>query len=162
MTRPWLAILVLNLLWAAPAFAVQPDEMLANPALEARAEALGRELRCLVCQNQSIEDSDASLAHDLRVLLRQKLSDGASDADVKNFLVARYGDYILLKPPFKAETLALWLGPLVLLMVALAAAIRFLIQTRTLQGTEPPLVEEERIRLAAVIGESPRPDEQPR
>ena len=107
-----LRVVLLSLLafWpVAGAFAVEPGEMLANPALEERARAIGKDLRCLVCQNQSIDDSDAPLAHDLRVLVRRRLRAGDSDEQVKQFIVARYGDYVLLRPPFKAETYVLLL-----------------------------------------------------
>src|SRR5689334_25305690 len=97
------------------ALAVTPDEMLKDPALEARARNLSEELRCMVCQNQSIDDSEAPLAHDLRVLVRQRLEAGDSDRQVLDYLVARYGDFVLLRPPFKPETLLLWgLPPLAL------------------------------------------------
>src|SRR5579859_3377583 len=110
-----LLVLLLGLA-AASAWAVQPDEMLADPKLEARARAISRDLRCLVCQNQSIDDSDAELARDLRLLLRERLKAGDSDQQARQFLVDRYGDYVLLKPPFKTATLALWLGTPVLLL----------------------------------------------
>src|SRR6187397_3078929 len=100
---------------SAPAFAVQPDEVLSDPALEARARVLSQELRCLVCQNQSIDDSDALLARDLRLLLRERLKSGDSDQQVLDFLVARYGEFVLLRPPFTWHTLALWLAPPLLL-----------------------------------------------
>jgi cytochrome c-type biogenesis protein CcmH len=114
------------LLSAAPAFAVQPDEVLADPALEGRARALSKELRCLVCQNQSIDDSAAPLARDLRLLVRERLTQGDSDQEVLDFLVARYGEFVLLKPLFSWHTALLWLAPpgalvggaLVLLLVA--------------------------------------------
>lgn len=96
---------------AGPARAVTPDEQLQDPKLEARARALSQELRCLVCQNQSIDDSAAPLAHDLRVILRERLAAGDSDAQAKAYLVRRYGDFVLLRPPFQADTWALWLGP---------------------------------------------------
>src|SRR5688500_14226240 len=102
---------------SAHAFAVQPDEVLSDPALEGRARALSRELRCLVCQNQSIDDSDAPLARDLRLLVRQRLEAGDSDESVRDYLVARYGDFILLKPPFEAGTLLLWLTPAIVLLI---------------------------------------------
>lgn len=107
--------------------AVEPGEKLADPALEARARAIASELRCLVCQNQSIDDSDAPLARDLRLLLREQLKKGASDGEAKQFLVARYGDFVLLRPPLKPTTLALWGAPLVALGVGglvLASAYR--------------------------------------
>jgi cytochrome c-type biogenesis protein CcmH len=107
--------------------AVEPGEQLADPALEARARAIASELRCLVCQNQSIDDSDAPLAKDLRLMLREQLKNGASDADAKQYLVARYGDFVLLRPPLKPTTLALWGAPVLAVGVgglALAGAYR--------------------------------------
>ena len=98
-----------------PAHAIQPDEVLADPALEARAREIGRELRCLVCQNQSIDDSDADLARDLRVLVRERLQAGDSDRQVVDYVVSRYGDFVLLRPPVKPATYALWFGPLLIL-----------------------------------------------
>jgi cytochrome c-type biogenesis protein CcmH len=100
---------------------VLPAERLADPALEARARALSQELRCLVCQNQSIDDSNADLAHDLRVLVRERLVAGDSDANVLAYLTSRYGDYVLLRPPVKPATWALWFGPPALLLAGLAA-----------------------------------------
>src|SRR3954470_10008409 len=96
---------------AAPAFAVQPDEILKDPVLESRARTLSQELRCMVCQNQSIDDSDAPLAKDLRVLVRERLTAGDSDSQVISFLVARYGEFVLLKPRLSMHTLFLWLAP---------------------------------------------------
>jgi cytochrome c-type biogenesis protein CcmH len=108
------ALLAPSALWA-----VQPDEMLADPTLEARARALSKELRCMVCQNESIDDSEAPLAHDLRVLVRERLKGGDSDQQVLDFLVARYGEFVLLKPPLSWHTAALWgLPPAVLLVGA--------------------------------------------
>ena len=98
-----------------PLHAVEPDEILADPAMEARARDLGRELRCLVCQNQSIEDSDAPLARDLRVILRQRIEAGDSDEAAVAWIVERYGDYVLLKPPLRGDTVILWGAPLVAL-----------------------------------------------
>jgi cytochrome c-type biogenesis protein CcmH len=105
------ALLALALLSPACAFAVQPDEVLADPALEARARSLSKELRCLVCQNQSIDDSAAPLARDLRVLVRERLTGGDNDQQVLDFLVARYGEFVLLKPRFAWHNALLWLGP---------------------------------------------------
>ncbi|HEY4403163.1 MAG TPA: cytochrome c-type biogenesis protein [Xanthobacteraceae bacterium] len=105
------ALIVLALLSPASAWAVQPDEVLADPALEARARALSKELRCMVCQNQSIDDSAAPLARDLRVLVRERLTGGDNDQQVLDFLVARYGEFVLLKPRFAWHTVLLWLGP---------------------------------------------------
>jgi cytochrome c-type biogenesis protein CcmH len=109
------------------AWAVEPNEMLANPALEERARALSRELRCMVCQNQSIDDSAAPLAHDLRVLVRERLKAGDNDQQVLDFLVARYGEFVLLRPRFEWQTALLWLTPFAVLIVgaiALIASVR--------------------------------------
>jgi cytochrome c-type biogenesis protein CcmH len=110
-------LLLATLLMPGLAYAVTPDEMLKDPALEARARVLSQELRCMVCQNQSIDDSDAPLAKDLRLLVRERLVKGDSDKQVLDFLVVRYGAFVLLKPPVETETLLLWgLAPMVLLI----------------------------------------------
>jgi cytochrome c-type biogenesis protein CcmH len=100
--------LLLALFWSSPLWAVQPDEMLSDPTLEARARTLSKELRCMVCQNESIDESEAPLAHDLRVLVRERLKEGDSDAQVLDFLVARYGEFVLLNPRLSWHTAALW------------------------------------------------------
>jgi len=136
------------------AFAVQPDEMLSDPALEARARALSQELRCLVCQNQSIDDSDAPLARDLRILLRERLTNGDNDAEVIDFLVARYGEFVLLRPPFAWHTALLWLVPPVLLA---AGAVGLFILARRRSGqpakTHESLTSAEAARLAKLVDE---------
>jgi cytochrome c-type biogenesis protein CcmH len=137
------------LLAVHPAQAVRPDEMLADRTLEARARALSAELRCLVCQNQSIDDSEAPLARDLRILLRERLKAGDSDAAVKAYLVGRYGDFVLLKPPFRFDTLFLWLTPLAAL-VAGAARLAWALRRRS-QPVEAPLSAAEDAELAAVL-----------
>lgn len=117
--------LVFFLSLVSAAFAVQPDEQLADPVLEARAREISGGLRCLVCQNQSIDDSDAPLARDLRLLVRERLEAGDSDDAVRSYLVARYGDFILLKPPLDMQTLLLWVTPaLVLVLGAVFAVVR--------------------------------------
>jgi len=108
---------------AGVAFAVQPDEVLDDPVLESRARGLSTGLRCLVCQNQSIDDSDAPLARDLRVLVRERLVAGDSDSDVIDYLVDRYGDFILLKPPLKWTTMVLWSIPLITLLAGLSLSV---------------------------------------
>jgi cytochrome c-type biogenesis protein CcmH len=118
------AILLAFFLLAGPALAVQPDEVLDDPALEARARAISAELRCLVCQNQSIDDSDAPLARDLRILVRDRLQAGDSDADVFAYLVDRYGEFVLLRPTFSARNVLLWLTPLLALALGAVIAIR--------------------------------------
>jgi cytochrome c-type biogenesis protein CcmH len=140
--------LLLCLMAGAPAGAVQPDEMLADPVLEARARALSAELRCMVCQNQSIDDSEADLARDLRLIVRERLKAGDSDRAVRRYLVARYGDFILLKPPFDAETWLLWLTPV------LAAAFASLAIWRAARGRKAavaPLSAAESQRLEALL-----------
>ncbi|MBV9079384.1 MAG: cytochrome c-type biogenesis protein CcmH, partial [Methylobacteriaceae bacterium] len=120
-TRLRAAVLLAALASAPGARAVQPDEILRDPKLESRARTISAELRCLVCQNQSIDDSDAPLARDLRLLVRERLQAGDSDREVVRFVANRYGDFVLLKPPFTAETLVLWLGPAALALGAAAA-----------------------------------------
>jgi cytochrome c-type biogenesis protein CcmH len=117
------ALVLLFVVLAVPALAVLPDERLADPALEARARTLGQELRCLVCQNQSIDDSNADLAHDLRVLVRERLTAGDSDPQVLAYLTSRYGDYVLLRPPIKPATLLLWFGPPLLLLAGIIGGV---------------------------------------
>lgn len=111
----WLALAA-----AAPLHAVQPDEVLADAAMEARARSISSGLRCLVCQNQSIDDSDAPLARDLRLLVRERLKAGDSDTGVRDFIVARYGEFVLLKPPVSSSTILLWAAPLLILLGAVA------------------------------------------
>src|SRR5689334_5104646 len=111
MRRLLLTITVLALIGTSPALAVLPDEVMSDPAKEARARALSQELRCMVCQNQSIDDSEAPLARDLRLLVRERIASGDSDAQVIDFLVARYGEFVLLRPRFERQTLLLWLVP---------------------------------------------------
>ena len=145
-----IALLVAAILLALPAHAVEPSEMLPDPALEARARDIGRSLRCVVCQNQSIDDSAAEVARDMRRAVRERLSAGDSDAKVFDYMVARYGDYVLLKPPFKAGTWALWLGgPLVLLIAG--AALLLAARRRKPIAPPTPLSEEEQRRLDALL-----------
>jgi cytochrome c-type biogenesis protein CcmH len=140
---------------APPALAVQPDEIMGDPAQEARARTLSRELRCMVCQNQSIDDSDAPLARDLRLLVRERIAAGDSDGQVIDFLVARYGAFVLLKPRFEAQTLALWLLPP--LALALGAALLWVVVRRRRSGIggdvgAAPLSSEERAELQELLG----------
>jgi cytochrome c-type biogenesis protein CcmH len=144
-------ILFALILLGGPALAVQPEEILKDPVLETRARALSQELRCMVCQNQSIDDSEAPLAKDLRVLVRERLSAGDSDNQVIDFLVARYGEFVLLKPRFTMHTLLLWLAPLAVLAIA---ALGFLAAGRratTPSATEPELTKDEEARVAALL-----------
>lgn len=115
--RPLLAAVALMLAFIVPAVAYNPDEVLDDPVLEARARALSLEFRCLVCQNQSIDDSDAELARDLRLLVRERLVIGDSDQEVIDYVVSRYGEFVLLKPRFSPQTLLLWGAPVVLLVI---------------------------------------------
>ena len=153
MRRLLLAAAALLFLAAAPAHAVEPSERLANPALEARAEAIGRELRCLVCQNESIEESSADLAHDLRVLIRKRLVAGDSDRQVLNFVVARYGLFVLLDPPFIPVTYALWLTPPVLVLGG-AAVLLLRARRRRVGGGPAALTPEEHARAEMLLGRS--------
>lgn len=159
MTRPARsAVLALAVLATAsvlmPALAVEPDEMLPDPALESRAREISRELRCVVCQNQSVDDSSAEVAHDIRRAVRERLVAGDSDRQVLDYMVARYGDYVLMKPPFRMRTLVLWLGaPLVLLLGALGiwwAALR-----RPPAAPPAPLSDAEKARLDSLLGARP-------
>ena len=143
-------VCVLLIAAASPAHAVRPDEMLADPVLEARARAVSRELRCLVCRNQSIDDSDADLAHDLRVLVRERLKSGDSNEQTIGFVRARYGDFVLLRPPFAIGTALLWGGPLLVLLLGAFAVARLY---RRRDVPVPPLSAEERQRLSAVLEE---------
>ncbi|MFQ5784538.1 MAG: cytochrome c-type biogenesis protein [Alphaproteobacteria bacterium] len=150
MARRLLLILVLALS-PMSALAIGPGEALDDPVLEARARAISQELRCLVCQNQSIDDSDADLARDLRRLVRERLVAGDSDEAVKNYIVARYGDFVLLKPPFKAKTYALWLGPAAILFVAGLGAVVYLRRQRRAGAPPAPLNADERRRLDELL-----------
>ena len=146
------ALLVALLLVASPSVAVEPSEMLADPVLEARAREIGQALRCVVCQNQSIDDSSAEVARDMRRAVRERLTAGDSNEQVYAFMVARYGDYVLLKPPFKARTLVLWLGAPALLVLA-AVALWLAARRRRAPQPPQPLSDEERRRLAAILRE---------
>ena len=143
-----LAIL-LALSIASTAFAISPDEILKDPALEARARAIGQSLRCLVCQNQSIDDSDAGLARDLRTLVRERLTAGDSDQAVIAYVVSRYGDFVLLRPPVKPETWVLWFGPL-LLLVGVGSLIAVRARRKRVVDTTP-LSSDEQAELARLV-----------
>ncbi len=156
--RALLLLFVLAPLVPMAAHAVQPGEVLEDPALEARARALSAHLRCLVCQNQSIDDSDAPLAKDLRLLVRERLTAGDSDTEVTNFLVARYGEFVLLKPPFGTHTLLLWLTPLLLLAAAAAGIGWRLLSARHALAVAAPLTADEQRRLDGLLS-SQAPDE---
>lgn len=135
------------------AYAVNPDEILKDPALETRARQISSELRCLVCQNQSIDISDADLARDLRVIVRERLSAGDTDAQVFDFVVARYGQFVLLKPRFSAENALLWGAPLV--FVFIGALVMFTKSRRSSKGQEPvALSADEQAQLAEIMKQS--------
>ncbi len=154
-------MIAVTLCATVPALAVQPDEVLADPALEARARVLSKELRCMVCQNQSIDDSDAPLARDLRVLVRERLQAGDSDEQVLDFLVARYGEFVLLKPRFTGRTALLWLMPVLVLLIGAVAwswrggAIRRQARRRFAHAASAPLTAAESARLSRILR---RPD----
>ena len=148
-----LAALLLLLLPVVGAQAIQPDEMLADKKLEARARTIDQQLRCLVCQNENIDDSDADLAHDLRLLVRKRLVAGDSNDEVKQYIVARYGNYVLLKPPFDAETYLLWLGPLLLLAGGAGVAFVYFRGHSAEAMPFEPLSDADTARLAALLGD---------
>src|SRR5689334_720108 len=158
-----LAVLLLAVLAAPAAHAVQPDEIMADPVKEARARELSRELRCMVCQNQSIDDSDAPLARDLRLLVRERIATGDSDSQVIDFLVARYGEFVLLKPRFTPHTLLLWLLP-PLALIGGGLALWFYSRRRSNAGStaDPSLLhltEDEEARLQRLLA-ADTPDKQ--
>ncbi|WP_430436690.1 cytochrome c-type biogenesis protein [Oceanibaculum nanhaiense] len=149
--------LLLTLLLPFSAGAVQPDEMLADPALEARAREIGKELRCLVCQNESIDESNAELARDLRLLVRERIKQGESNDEVRAFVVQRYGDFVLLNPPVKPSTWILWYGPAGILLLGAVGVLLYLRGRRKAAAAAPreavPLDPEERKRLDALMAE---------
>lgn len=155
MRRVLLIVLIVLLLAPAPSWsAVQPDEMLRDPALEARARTLSQQLRCMVCQNESIDDSDAPLARDLRVLVRERLQAGDSDGQVLDFLVARYGEFVLLKPRLSLRTAILWGLPPALLLGGIALLVLAATRRRgRLQEANPNLTAAEQARLKKILAE---------
>ncbi len=147
-----LACLALLLL-ALPAFGVEPGERLADPALEARARAITAELRCLVCQNESVDESNAGLAHDIRILVREKLSAGASNAEARQAVVNRYGEFVLLRPRIEPATWLLWFGPAALLVLGFAGTVLWLRRRPAATAAPAPLNEAERRRLDVLLRE---------
>lgn len=147
-----LTALLLSLATTTAAMAMDPVAPDADPVLEAKVQRVSQELRCLVCQNQTIADSNAELAQDLRREVRQRLAKGESEDDVRQFMVERYGDFVLYRPPFQATTFALWLGPFALLLVGLWIARRIIVARRTRVQPAPALTPEERARLQALVG----------
>ena len=150
--------LFLALLSAGPVAAVLPEEQLSDPVLEARARDISRELRCVVCQNQSIDDSDAPLAADLRAIVRERLSAGDTDEQVMAYIVARYGNFVLLKPPLDLQTILLWTAPLVVLIPGGLGVALYLRRRGRAGAADPkPLSAEERRKLASILktGDAP-------
>lgn len=144
------------MLAGGPAAAVNPDEVLTDPVLEKRARQISKNLRCVVCQNQSIDDSDAELARDLRLLVRERLLQGESDTEVVNFVVNSYGDFVLLKPPMKATTYVLWFGPIFLAGCGILATVVFIRRRAHADVTAKKpaaLSDAERKRLNAILNE---------
>ncbi|HET7446455.1 MAG TPA: cytochrome c-type biogenesis protein [Methyloceanibacter sp.] len=153
--RLWSLVLFLAmaLLAAVPAHAVEPDEVLQDPALEARAREISEGLRCLVCQNQSIDDSGAPLAKDLRLLVRERLKAGDSNQQIVDFIVARYGEFVLLKPRFETHTLVLWLATPAAFLAALLIVARAFRRRRAEAQNPVPLSVAEKRRLKRILGE---------
>lgn len=144
-------LLALALMLAVPAAAVLPDEMLPDAAQEQRARAISKDLRCVVCQNQSIDDSDAPLARDLRVLVREQIAAGKTDAQVRDYVVERYGNFVLLKPPVEGDTLLLWAGPFAVLLLGALGLILWQ-RRRPATSGDAPLTAEERAALDRLSG----------
>jgi len=132
---------------------VTPDEVLPDPKLEIRARAISQVLRCVVCQNQSIDDSNAPLAHDLRVLVRERLASGDTDKQALDFIVARYGNFVLLNPPMQLNTVALWLGPALFLLVAAMGFGQYVRRRSIDRTTQVPLTSTEQKRIDELLGE---------
>ncbi|MCG8694019.1 MAG: cytochrome c-type biogenesis protein CcmH [Minwuiales bacterium] len=149
------AVLVAAMLWATglPAHAIYADPPLADPAQEERAQELMRILRCLVCQNQAIHDSNAPLAKDLRVLVRERISAGDTDEEAIDYIVERYGDWVLLNPPLKASTMALWFGPVLVFLLGAAGVVVYQRRHRVEAATAKPLTAEERKRLDSLMND---------
>lgn len=145
--------LVLAAVASSSSLAVQPEEMLKDPKLEARARELSRELRCMVCQNQSIDESEAPLARDLRLLVRERLTKGDTDQQVLDFLVVRYGEFVLLKPPLESRTIILWALPPVALLAGAIGLFFAVRRRRTVQLEPATLSIEERRRLSTLVDE---------
>jgi len=146
--RRLFAVLAVFAALTGPALAVQPDEILQDPAMEARARELSTELRCLVCQNQSIDDSNAPLARDLRILVRERLEAGDSNAEVLDFIVARYGEFVLLKPRLATNTLILWATPVVLLVLG---GLAIFLASRRRRADPTALTDEEKRRIETLL-----------
>ena len=146
----------------APAWAVLPDEILDDPVLEVRARELSQEIRCLVCQNENIDSSNADLARDLRILVRERLVAGDSDDDVKAFLVARYGDFVLFNPPVKPTTYLLWFGPALIVLFGAGGVVVYFTRRRRRQIEPTPLSAAERQRLERLLSDTDTAEPGPR
>ncbi|MBC26969.1 MAG: cytochrome c-type biogenesis protein CcmH [Rhodospirillaceae bacterium] len=151
--KPFLLPLVLMMLFTTSAQTVEPNELLEDPRLETRARALSVDIRCLVCQNQSIDDSDADLAKDLRKLVRKKLKEGASDEDIRNYLVTRYGEFVLLRPRIASDTYILWFGPIIILLAGIIGIFIFFRRHSQRDSIQRSLVlsEDEEKRISELI-----------
>lgn len=156
---------VAALVTGPPALAVEPDEVLADPALEARARELSKVLRCVVCQNQAIDDSNADIARDMRLLVRERLVAGDTDSQTIDYMVARYGDYVLLRPPFQTNTLALWIGPPLLAVIGVVLGLlyfRSYQRERSVRAGPEPLSPTDRAQLDALVEQLAAEARQPR
>ena len=151
------ALFAVALFLSVSALAVEPSEILEDPVLEQRARDVSQYLRCVQCQNETIDESDAQIARDMRVLVRQRLLDGDSNEEIIDYMVGRYGDYVLLKPRFQSNTVVLWLGPFAILVLGGIIVARRL-RTAAHSGSAPPLSEEERAEIGDVLsrGDDPK------
>ncbi|WP_419798136.1 MAG: cytochrome c-type biogenesis protein [Terasakiella sp.] len=153
----WLILWAALFVWTVQVSAVEPDEIMQDPALEARAREVSQDLRCVVCQNQSIDDSNSGIAKKMRVLVRDRIAQGDSNQEVKDYLVSRYGDFVLLKPPVKAKTMVLWFGPVLMIVIGLVGIILYYrrrsAQAAQGQGIAVPLTAQEQARLDALMKE---------
>ncbi|NVJ92782.1 MAG: cytochrome c-type biogenesis protein CcmH [Methylocystaceae bacterium] len=158
--KKFLFVLLAAYVLAGSALAVQPDEILKDPALEARAREISQDIRCVVCQNQSIDDSNSGIAKNMRILVRDRISKGDSNQEVIDYLVSRYGDFVLLKPPVKIKTLVLWFGPALMLVFGLVGIV-FYYRRRAKETAETtgaaPLSAAEKARLEALMNEEGNP-----
>lgn len=149
-----LLIITLALAPATAVLAVEPDEILSDPMLETRAREVSQQLRCVVCQNQDIDSSNAGIARDMRILVRERLMAGDTNADILDFMVARYGNYVLLRPPFNAQTYALWFAPLVLALFAGGIGYTVMRQARRKTIRAADLTADEEAALQALLDTS--------
>ncbi|WP_417819299.1 cytochrome c-type biogenesis protein CcmH [Terasakiella sp.] len=153
----WLILWAALFVWTVQVSAVEPDEIMQDPALEARAREVSQDLRCVVCQNQSIDDSNSGIAKKMRILVRDRIAHGDSNQEVKDYLVSRYGDFVLLKPPMNAKTMVLWFGPALMIVIGLVGIV-FYYRRRSAQaaqgkGIAVPLTAQEQARLDALMKE---------